>query len=61
MAVEIQLKTFAWHVEQCALLGACNSTAVDKTDWIRIWALAREERGLPREANDWKRAFEGQQ
>ncbi len=31
--------------------------SVDKTDEIRIWALARQQQGLPTDSDDWKRAY----
>jgi len=48
----------AQRVEQLAIDGARNSGMYgDKTDWIRLWALARKRQGLPSDSEDWGEAF----
>ncbi len=42
---------------QWAVQEARKTRDVDKTDEIRIWALARQQQGLPAESDDWKRAY----
>jgi len=50
--------TYERRVEGAAILGARNDRSVDKSDWIRIWAMSRKQQGLPHDSDDWKRAYE---
>ncbi len=40
-------------IENAAVLGARQDERRDKSDWIRIWCIAREERGLPYDSLAW--------
>jgi len=57
MEIDTEVQQFARRVELWAMRQAHKSHDVDKTDEIRIWALARKQQGLPAESDDWKRAY----
>jgi len=57
MAVETDFQRFARRVELWTVQEAHKSHDVDKTDEIRIWALARKQQGFPADSDDWKRAY----
>jgi len=57
MAVKTEVRHFARRVELWAVRQAHKSRDVDKSDEIRIWALARKQQGLPAESDDWKHAY----
>jgi len=57
MAVDTEVRHFARRVELWAVRRAHKSLDVDKSDEIRIWALARKQQGFPADSDDWKRAY----
>jgi len=47
----------ALRVETAALHGACASQERDKSDFIRIWAIARRARGQDAGADAWRHEY----
>jgi hypothetical protein len=54
---EMIVETPSEVTERFALASARNDPAADKSDWIRLWALARKAQGKPYDSLDWETAY----